>query len=865
MMLMALLLCLAAGLLAQTPPTAPMPAPPGHKLDWPHYAVVRAAPYLDNIDDAADGNPSTAAEYQGGPETGGWIEWRFPRSVEITAIRFIQAWPPAETYQLRTDTTGKYRYETVVATHTDDAPVSGAWITLPVNKTVRGLKLVAMRGQAGYRTPYPSGFQEIEIYTRREIAPARATSEKPGSLVTPGNALAFPPLTKRQIRFTPCIDLWMAGINPGATMPDTTEQVEQSAGFQTMLQQLREIDATGVRIFPETYCALNKMPWVSKLAPNYGKNTLPAMIAALHHNGLTVDIFMHAWMSPFQQEDRMLPMPDRRWDYPYEQSDLLRSKGVKDYRGNYPCVICDDDFGAKWFGLLKEVVDMGVDGVYMMPDEYYYKGHDLATVKCPSCEREFKKRFGYDSLPKPGAAGEVHRDAGTDPRKAIDTEQYRKYKLFEYERIARLFDDVAGKLQQINPKLELISSANPAGELMYNLRLEHGCSIDEIGRGTHFTAVSSGKRQQGANPGLEYLGGIQALNFNSLQANKQNEILFYGTLLPAIMSGSTKETLYRLNYVQENGWWPRVQQGMKAVRLLEQWGVVGSIMPADTCLLVSRASEDWWQIKAQSVMGNAEPDSKRSTILYMEQELGTVETEALDETERALNFERFRGRYSAHSMESLLDTGGIQYDIRYTEREDTLNDLQKYRLLILPFSYSMSREAYDNIRKAVDAGTRLLILNQLAPTDEYGTAYPEPLLKSLLGHPNVTYLETNLAADGMRRDVQAALCKQLDRQLAGNGYYFNNNGGRVEYLIRRVGPRTVLLYLANRSSQPETPVLGVPLTAGAYAATLYSTDTNELREGAINGRTIAGANDFQRFGITLTPGEVMLVRIAPAE
>jgi len=215
-------------------------------------------------------------------------------------------------------------------------------------------------------------------------------------------------------------------------------------------------------------------------------------------------------------------------------------------------------------------------------------------------------------------------------------------------------------------------------------------------------------------------------------------------------------------------------------------------------------------------------------------------------------------------MESLLIENGIQYDVHYTEREETLTDLKKYKLLILPFSYSMSQAAFERIREAVDAGSILVIYDQLAPTNEYGTAYPQPLLQSLLDRKNVIYVKTNLGGEGMSLPVQQEN-RQLLYTLLNNGYYFNANDARVEYLLRKTQNGSLILYLANyEHQQTASPVIGVPLPAGEYQATVCSSVQENLAEGLFGGKPTASDKDLAKFTVTLAPGEMKLLHITPA-
>lgn len=853
---------------------APDAAPAGHKFDWYHWADVRAVPYMFGMAALADGNPSNTTGFADGPEIGGTLEFNFPKPVTVTALRLVQRGLLATGFELRADTAGKRTYDTVVTVRKDDKAIGGQWIAFPVNREVTGLRLAAVSGSPGYRKPYPI-YSEIEIYTKASIAGPARPVEKAGCELTAGKVAPMPIMLIRNIKWTPCIDIWHTGLLAnGSNLP---ENVETFPGYQQLINQLRDIDADGVRFFLES-TAWGPKPWKTAYPPGSEKEPLKALIDALHKRGYITSIFLHAWMPPIQRAGKQAKDQYRRWDYPYEQSDLVLSKGLGDiYTERYPCIISEDDFKQKWTGIMREVVERGIDGVYLMPDEYYFKGHNLFTVNCPACQRDFKARYGYDSLPKPdtNVTPNSLTTFGPDPRTPMDTEQYRKWKLFEYERIGELFDGVAGELKKVNTNLALICSANPASPYFSNMAMEHGIAFDIIGRGTNINAVqlyasvpmdvgeytALARRMRAAFPNAVLDASIQGLAIYETPADFT--IKFIGYLLPQIMNGATRAHAYRLNYLQYDNWWVKVQKGIRMMRLLEQWDLANSATPADTCLLLSRASEDWWQVKAHSLLGKTPGDSKRNFLMYSDENAGGAPTSTEDATERSLNYERVRGMMSTKCMESLLIENGIQYDARWIERAETMTDLKKYKLLVLPFGYAMSQAAFDRIREAVEAGSKLLIYDQLAPVNEYGVAYPQPLLKSLLGRTNVVYEKTSLGNEGMSLPVRQANRKLL-YTLLDNGYYFSANDAKVEYLVRKTA-KGLLLYLANwERERTAAPVIGVPLPAGLYATTICSSLQEDLSEGLFGGKLEASEQDLAKFGVTLAPGEVKLVRIVPA-
>ena len=253
----------------------------------------------------------------------------------------------------------------------------------------------------------------------------------------------------------------------------------------------------------------------------------------------------------------------------YEQSD--RMIGVDDhYKLAYPCIISDPAFRNNWLELLSEAIEHGADGVYLMPDEYYYKGHNLSRASCPLCAAEFKKMYGYDSLPK-GGGFTVAKVGGTsviNRGKVDDTEKYRKWKLFEYRKIADVFQSVSAELKRRYPKAQIVMSDNKITEDLGG-RLEHNIALDIIENDPNADlsqvygnaildnvgSISAYARRIAAAAGPEkMLASIQWLNVQDWPVDYP--IQLFGYAIPQIMLGAKAYENYRLNYMYDKGWWP---------------------------------------------------------------------------------------------------------------------------------------------------------------------------------------------------------------------------------------------------------------------------------------------------------------------
>jgi len=835
----------------------------GPALPWSRFARVETLPAMLAVAKLNDGDPTTGSIWCTGIEGGGEIAIKFPVAMDVTQFRFLQQ-GGATKYRLSADLEGKGSFDTLIKEQADAKPVVDQFIGIPVNRKVFGLKIAFLEGVSGYRAPFPS-LGEIEVYSKTP-APKAPEPARGATTLKAGAAKQLPPFTRKEIDIRLCIDLWHAGV----TATTDFNQLEANPTFKDMLKHFKEADANSARLFVESCCGQDEMPWKSEtLWPGHGNDLLGPLSQILHKNGLKIYYFSHAWMSPFQKRGERAVMPYCRWDYPYEQSDRL--VGVDDhYKVTYPCVISDPTFRNTWLEYLNEALDHGADGVYLMPDEYYFKGHNLSRVNCPLCTAAFKKMYGYDSLPK-GGGFTVNTDGATtviNRGKIEDTEQYRKWKLFEYQQISGLFHSISTELRKRHLNAQIVMSDNKVTEDLQG-RLEHNIALDMMENDPNANygqiygntildkvgQISAYARRISAAAGPEkMLASIQWLGVEG--TNPNYPIQLYGYALPQIMLGAKVYENYRLNYMYDTGWWPNVLECHKMIRLLEQWDVRDARTPDAACLLLSRTSEDWWRTKLEGMSGGTDSGDVAFNLLYAGDDINKAAPKtAGDERDRVLKMDALRGVGSKLAMESLLCEDGIPYQVAFTDRIDNLQNLKRFKLLIMPFSYSLSREAFGKIKEAVDAGTTLAIFGPLAPADEFGNPYPAPLLQQLIGKPNVIYVKDNLAAVGNSAVKRAEYARLFAPALKPLGYAFESNGQPVECIVRSLPQQKgYLVYLGNwDATTAARPVISLPALKGKTTIEVYSSSSKTL----VN----ASAAGLEKMAVDLAPAEVKLLHI----
>ena len=843
---------------------SPEPARKSYPVPWLRFAEFSTMPNLGDAHLLCDGDLKNNASWTQGTEAPGTLFFRFPKPVDIDSFRFMQGQSAVTCCRLYGDLTGKGSFDVLLSEYKVKKSEPNQWITLPVNRRqVHGLKWEAVSGNANYRTAYPT-LREIEILSP---APVQLPEEKlpVRPAVSSGREIPMPPLTKREIDIRLCTDMWSYGLptsdcrNPKKMkIARKVASFRNHPGIRKVVRYLKKVDANSVRLFVETPCVYDSLPWKSALWENYGDDLLKGLAGELAEQGIKLYYFSHAWMAPFQKRGMRAPMPFCRWDYPYEQSDRVRHIDPGKYKVQYPCTLCDAHFRTTWTQYLCEALDQGASGVYLMPDEWYFKGHDLRYMNCPACTEEFRKMYGYAS----------------PPAKIEDSDHYRKWKLFEYRKLAEVFDHAAETIRSRHPEAVIVRSDCAVGNASRG-RMETTTAADIIWRrrdlADYAQMYCSGGKQEiafvkehEAVAGKDKLSGSMQWLGISHREKPDYPVQLHGIALADVMLGARAIDHYRMSYIQDKGWTENLIRCNRMIRLLEAWGIDRTDVPDSVCLLVSRASEDWWSLRERMRVSKR----NQTAAFYLHLAGTDINTQKLQISENPRDRyhvqNETRGQGAKTAMNNLLTDNGVPYRIRYMDRPDTLKNLASFRLILVPFAYAVSDESFRLLEDAVKKGVRVVLFDQLAPADETGKLRKEPLLKKLLKYPNVTYLpESPAGQDGNLRKRKQYM-DLIRNALAGSGHSFRSDRNSVSYVVTEYADKKGwILFLANWERKRTTTVsLALPGQEKArYAAECFSSAENVLREGVIASRNKWNAKDLSGFQIALKPAEVKLIRI----
>ncbi|HUT34683.1 MAG TPA: hypothetical protein VNE39_14435 [Planctomycetota bacterium] len=541
-------------------------------------------------------------------------------------------------------------------------------------------------------------------------------------------------------------------------------------------------------------------------------------------------LFVEAEMSAFwpsahfrwHTKDKAEPPPGR--DLLKELTDTLHAHGLKLYvifLGRFmECYIGPKDKNG-WQTLLEEVAARGVDGISLCHDEAFYgldKPEGKERPKDDPVRLAFQKRFG------PGA----------DLPESIwqDTVAYKRWTVYSYEQLAGRFRRYRDAVRKINPKCETLCIIG-SHAVSSNNRMTYCLAYDVIG---HIAD-------------LDYLGtDYMEAETRVWAASARNRRAAMEIFVPpsvregiqAALQGARFLAWYRYNYIEMQKSSDYRRRELAFLRALERWGVTRARTPGALAVVASRASEDWWDNDHGTNWLGANPVAKQ-------------------------------GFWTARLVNQFLNANGYPFDLYYLDQPEDLKDIGRYKVLFLPFPYSVSRQAAEALAKAHAGGSKLLIAQQLGEVNEVGARHERPILSDLVrkgrDDGSVVYLPRNLVEWETEPTFAEEFAKALDEVLGdAKPLVLRRHGCNVEAYLAESGPREKFLTLINWQDGEAEFEVGLHLPAGNYRMhTAAASAPSSECKGLLGGKESFAAAGLRRFALKLAGGDVRLLHILPAE
>ena len=565
-------------------------------------------------------------------------------------------------------------------------------------------------------------------------------------------------------------------------------------------------------------------------------------------------LFVEAQMSAFwpssnfrwQAKDKEAQPPKR--DLLKELTDTLHAHGLKLYvifLGRFmDCYIGPKDKDG-WQTLLEEVAARGVDGISLCHDEAFYgipNPDGKGRPKDDPVRLAFQKRFG------PGA----------DLPDSIwqDTVAYKRWVVYSYEELAERFRRYRDAVKKANPKCETFCIIG-SHAVSANNRMTYCLAYDVIG---HIAD-------------LDYLGtDYMEAETRVWAASARNRRAAMELFVPpsvregiqAALQGARLIAWYRYNYIEMQKSADHRRRESAFLAALERWGVTRARTPRALAVLASRASEDWWDNDHGTNWLGWNPAAKQ-------------------------------GFWTARLLNQFLNTHGYPYDLYYLDHPGDLKDIGQYKVLFLPFPYSVSKEALAVLRRAhagqpaeaqaKAGGSRLLIAQRMGEVDEVGARYDRPALAELIqkgrDDGSVVYVPRNLVEWEVEPTFADEMTQLLDEALGdAKPLFLDRHGSSVEaYLAEsdtRLSPgsgqrepaecREKFLTIINWQDGEADIEVGLALPEGSYKMlTLAASAPADERRGLLDGKEAVPAADLRRFAVKLDGRDVRLIYLLPAD
>ena len=830
------------------------------------YCKVRSIPYMGAgiayLTDGRIASPADSTLMLGAPlgprigTTSLQYEFVFPGRMAVTGVRLFQSNSsdrrPAAQYVIEIDREGNGQYDQRVVTESRGR--GGEWVMYQVSPPVvgYGLRFRTIRSVEDIGSNYgPPAIEEFEILADSDLPklPQRVLLEAPllgadtahakdidikgpSEAVTPGASFRRGLFGSMWLYWSPGHEYSEQGndgklallqrlkvnrywLYPGVYVPRSPDlpdlTLPQDPDYLYFVNRQVKSGLTSgskeVRI----------LPFPSQVVPGYRENVLRRFVAQMHKSGVRV-----------VANEFLLPYGLKSWDFPRVADPYV-----------YPSVLSSSFVREGSTTLYKEFMQAGVDGLALGGDEFFLRAaaagvdEDVSPICrdarglrrdiCKPQTRElFKQRFGSDAAAPRGTFSSTTA----------------KWQVFQYEQLASLFAHYAEMMKSIEPGAIVTSLFRPGEEnrphfgIAYDIMGWLG-AVTEMSSDPYWSHNSYLGHYYFANEAKKLLGASRArMATITLQTTPRfdrdgyrDPIMVYGPAFSALMHGITGINFYKQDYLFAGGTndaGPWVEKFFKLTAFLEGKGLQDYRVPKAVALVYSRASEDWWQLAHTT-----DPVQAPQAMVYQ------------------------------NAVMEVLFRNGIPFDLYYLDQSSSLEKLGEYQAAILAYPYSITKGAMDRIRKAMTQGTKVLALWRFGEVDEYGAAYPAPLLRDI---PGVEHLAIDLTRSDYA-EFSAKLLPMLRKDLGGQAPLNIDAAGRdVECSImeKRDGR---MLFCLNWEKQPVDVNVGINLPEGRYAASAIT--MQHENPARISGRSALSASDLGQFRLALAPGEARVIIVTP--
>lgn len=759
---------------------------------------------------------------------------KFPEAVTVTGFRWMM---PQRFMEVYADMTGDGMHETLLFRESD-GPAFSTWKDLReyVWRTVRFAERkhvysLFVRGDRIYE------FEVTGPERDYDRLPARYRPKPCGRAVSVGEKLEkqdYVPSADERLWFGFCLEPWMFGVQDKMIAfhrkGEVPPPVGEWSGWRKLADDFHSLYANFILLFP----------------PN-----------------------------TFAMPDGVKPRPGSSYPYPLmwpsdvwyvsQTNDLLRSFNEACRRDGFLDFVIPrawdfregESAEPKQVALAREIAERGSDGVPVCYDEqYFYMPLDFRNDR--ALREEFYAWSGQTNRLPEGAF-------------YSDDKITRLGYLFSAHRKARWMAAIKDAQMQANP--DAVTFGGFAGCDHYQARNQvvSGCDFwgwegrcDVIGGdGTYFGVGTS---DGGCNLGT-LVPAVQTavqlsctprrksmatVNFNwGTRWNKEEnrlmnplvyddypDMAYKAAAMASYFAKGEYLNFWRYNFMDMKGPSTRkaVGEAGRMTRVLAAWGARNAEIPKDVLVLRSRTSEDWWGFRYRY---------RRDSEFHLPRD-------------RYLSW----GFHLFFWTSARLAEKGIPFEVYQMQRVEAWREAaKKYRVIVLPFAYSVSDEELAALKEASDAGVKILVVggpeagtvDGLGERRETNAFEGLPVFRYAVDSPMVP--STRRLADGFTELVVSLLGKPSLSLDVPEGY-------DVQAYMLSVGAREKLFTVANWSERDTSVNLSLALPKGRYRLEVCS--GGDVCKGLVDGREVFTGPEASSLRFDLKKEDVLLFRVRPS-
>lgn len=812
------------------------------------YAKIRTTPYGTLVTRMTDGIPHTGLSLEKHPllKTQAF-EFIYDKPKEVAQIRFSL---PSKNFVLRADTNGDGKYDKVL-TLEENFKTLGYWSQKDWQYYEKSF-WPAVKAYAVKLVNFSK--RNNAIFDFQILVPEKSVSKD--LIKTKHHSSSFPvaeagktfkvPPPKSDQRYLQGfhIEPWMFD-SPGWLKKEPRPPLKDWPAFQKMVKEMKRMHCNLVWMFPpKTWVKVKgrhgggypyDVMWPSKYFKwSHPENLLKEFCDEMHKSNIKVFI---------------------QWRFPgWEKMELPTEKKEVALMGKLRRL--------RFSGVAEELIDADVDGVPLCLDEEYfggvrYPGHFAKEKNLTKAknEAEKKKWIKKNAIIKATQAAFKKRwKTDKFPNKYEDSELFRQWVLFYYEQIAAGMKEVAESAKKKNP--DTLTATNIVACESFNNRMRWGAAYDIIGHtadidyfGTdpyhtmedsYLGYLKSGATTKALAAGSKKRQSVVTLNFPWGWGGRKKHPLTYevcppisvmGSVMNSVMQGGTAFAFWRYNLSFLEGYDKYVEQVYGMLDTMAAWGAKEAAIPRDIAILRSRASEDWWQLKVRK---------------------GDYSGNRGDEI---MGYSYYKW------LAELMMTRGYPFELYYQDQPDSYKNLSDFKLVILPFPYSISKKVYTEIEKAANKGTKILIFGKQGETDEIGNAYNKPLLKKLIDSGKAEFISEKIEDVGHFPEFIGRVVKKIDGLLGDSKTLtFNGNGSAVQAGCLEKSTTEKFIILINWGNNEATVDLGIKIPSGKKYSALMR-DLNNTTKITINGKDTFSASELKNFSVKVKKNGIKVLYI----